>query len=395
MYEEEARNDAYRRPQAGYYGNGQSPVYSQAYPRNGRYTQNAVYPREETYDARNYEDTYEAAPYPVETYPEEEEWEQYVEQPRRTAPLQRPLQARRAQAVPAEMAVEETPAVIVDSHMVSRQDAYSQEEPEDEEEAFSSEQLEELAQTEAEVLVSSSVEDVVDLPIAPEDEEQSYDEEEDEDVHAFAEVDENDETILTPSDEEPEFMDEDESSESEFGESGRFEEQELFEEENESEESAIEDKSFVVPEEDFQETEDAMPGEGGSYDEEDEIPSETEDELSLVEPDEDAWDTQEAVSAKMPVDTAEVLAGGMNETLEEEDYDSSEEEDYNLSENTMNEDGEEEAGPRPSSSTIQARALLAQGIPPEEVAKRTGMGRSAVELLAQMAKGMLNPQDDD
>lgn len=387
MYAEEARNDAYRRPQTGYYGNGQSPAYSQAYPRNERYMQNAAYPREETYDARDYEDTYEAAPYPVETYPEED-WDQYVEQPRRTVPLQRSFHARRAQAVPAEMAVEETPAVIVDSHMVPRQDAYVQEEPEDEEAAFSSEQLEELAQTEAEVLVSSSVEDVVDLPMAPDEEEQSYDDEEDEDVHAFVETDENDETILTSADEEPEFMDEDESSEPEAGEPGRFEEQDLFGEEDEPETSAIEETSFAVPEEDFQETEEAMSGEGESYDGEDEIPSETEDELASFEPDEDAWDTQETGSAKMPVDTAEVLAGGMNETLEEEDYDTPEED-------TTDEDKEEEAGPRPSSSTIQARALLAQGIPPEEVAKRTGMGRSAVELLAQMAKGMLNPQDED
>ena len=41
---------------------------------------------------------------------------------------------------------------------------FAQEEPEDEGSAFSQEQMEELARTEAEVVVSSSVADVVDLP---------------------------------------------------------------------------------------------------------------------------------------------------------------------------------------------------------------------------------------
>ena len=48
-----------------------------------------------------------------------------------------------------------------------------EDEPEDEEPLFTPEQLEELAKTEAEVVVSSSVADVVDLPVQPDEEEEA------------------------------------------------------------------------------------------------------------------------------------------------------------------------------------------------------------------------------
>ena len=93
------------------------------------------------------------------------------------------------------------------------------------------------------------------------------------------------------------------------------------------------------------------------------------------------------MSAEASVDVEEMLAGGMNETVEEEDYDRS---------GNMTSGGrEEDVSPRPPSPTIRAREMLAQGMSPEEVARETGMGRRAVELLAQMAQGKLNPQDDD
>lgn len=370
MYAAEARNDAYRRPQAGYYDNGQPPVYEQAYPRNGRYPQDAVYSHEEPYDAREYGENYETASYPAETYPEEETWEQYVEQPRHSALPQRNLRAQRAQTVPVEMAVEETPAVIVDSQMVLRPDVYAQEEPEEEGAAFSPEQLEELARTEAEVVVSSSVADVVDLPMASDEEERTHDVSEDEDVHAFAEKDvsDEDELIAASPDEEPELPEEDESSE--ISQAGRFEEQ-------------TPEILFAEPEKEYPETGEDLADESEPFVAEDTIPAETAEENISSDPETEEGD----MSAEASVDAEEMLAGGMNETVEEEDYDRS---------GNMTSGGrEEDVSPRPPSPTIRAREMLAQGMSPEEVARETGMGRRAVELLAQMAQGKLNPQDDD
>ena len=42
---------------------------------------------------------------------------------------------------------------------------------------------------------------------------------------------------------------------------------------------------------------------------------------------------------------------------------------------------------RPSSPADRARELLQQGMSPDEVARETGMGRSALALLAQMSQG--------
>ncbi len=379
MYAEETGNGAYRRAQADYYGNGQPPVYEQAYPRNGRYPQDTAYSREDEFGPRTYEENYAAVSYPAETYSEEENWEQYVEQPRRAASPQGNSRIQRA--VPVEMAVEETPAVIVDSKMVARQDAYAQEEPEDDGPAFSAEQLEELAHTEAEVVVSSSVADVVDLP---------YDGAGNEDVHAFAEPDDDDtdaQVLITP-DEEQDFTDADglsdtETAKDEAALKSRFEEQDLFGEESTPDVSDGEETTFVASEEDISETAEDVPNETESFSMEEENPPETVEDNVSSEPDEKAWD----VPPEAPIDTEEMLASGLNETLEEDDYETSE--------NTANERQEEEVSPRPPSPTIHARELLAQGMSPEEVAKETGMGRSAVELLAQMAQGQLNSQDDD
>ena len=371
MYAEESGNGAYRRTQADYYGNGQSPVYEQSHPRNGRYPQEAEYSREDGYDGRVYGTNYAEVSYPVEMYPEEENGGQYVEQPRRTVSQQRNLRARPVQTVPAEMAVEETPAVIVDSKMVPRQDAYVQAEPENEEPAFSPEQLAELARTEAEVVVSSSVADVVDLP---------YDAAENEDVHAFAETDDGNTDAQN-------FTDDRDLAETEAEQDdarpGRFEEQDLFGEESEPVKPDREGMIFAASEEEFSETAEDVPDEAESFGAEEDVPPETVKENESFESDEEMWDD----SPEAPVDHEETLAGGMNETLEEDDYETPE--------HTSNDSREEEISPRQPSPTIRARELLAQGMPPEEVAKETGMGRSAVELLAQMAQGQLNSQEND
>ena len=47
-----------------------------------------------------------------------------------------------------------------------------------------------------------------------------------------------------------------------------------------------------------------------------------------------------------------------------------------------------------SSPAQRARELLAQGMDPQDVARETGMGRGAVELLAQMVKSKSKPQED-
>ena len=383
MYAAEAGNGVYRRSQPRYYDHGQPPVYEPSYPRNERYPQDAVYSREDGYDERAYDDNYAAASYPMESYPEEETetWEQYVEQPRRTAAPQGNPQTRRTQVIPAELAVEETPAVIVESKMMQRQEAYAQEEPEDEGPAFSSEQLEELARTEAEVVVSSSVADVVDLPMASPETEEPYDDEEDEDIHAIAETDDGDSgsPVLTPSDEELNLANENDVSET--AQSGRFEEQDLFgeEEKSESERSDAEEASFASSEE-VLETAEAAPDETASAAAEESV-----EEIMSTESEAAAW---AAVSTEPPLDDSEAPAGGMNETMDED-------EDYETPENKTDVISEEDVGPRSPSPTIRARELLAQGMSPEEVAKETGMGRSAVELLAQMAQGTLNSQGGD
>ena len=139
----------------------------------------------------------------------------------------------------------------------------------------------------------------------------------------------------------------------------------------------------VIPRESVPETAEELPGEVASLGTEEDIPSETQNGNATFEQDEEAWDN----FAEAPADTEEMLASGLNETLEAEDYEASD--------NTINERREEDVSPRPPSPTIRARELLAQGMSSEEVAKETGMGRSAVELLAQMAQGKLNSQEND
>ena len=142
---------------------------------------------------------------------------------------------------------------------------------------------------------------------------------------------------------------------------------------------------YVTPEfiETNPETGEEMSDESEPFVAEDIIPAETAEENISSDPETEEGD----MSAEASVDAEEMLAGGMNETVEEEDYDRS---------GNMTSGGrEEDVSPRPPSPTIRAREMLAQGMSPEEVARETGMGRRAVELLAQMAQGKLNPQDDD
>ena len=50
---------------------------------------------------------------------------------------------------------------------------------------------------------------------------------------------------------------------------------------------------------------------------------------------------------------------------------------------------------RPPSPAIRARELLASGKSVDEVVRETGMGRSAVDLLAQMAGNKEKTESDD
>ena len=396
MYAAESGDNAYRRAQDAYYEHGRSSVNPQAdYPRSGRYSRDMGYAREDAYDEREYAEHYDAQSYPVEPYPAEETWEQYVEQPRRAAPPQGIIHARHTRPVPVEMAVEETPAVIVDSTMLPRQDDYAQEVPEDEGSAFSQEQMEELARTEAEVVVSSSVADVVDLPMAPDGEEQAYDSAGDEDVHVFAATDTGGGDSPIPASskkEESAFSDEDVfaeaepvQAEDELMQPGRFEEQDLFEEENNLESTDVEETAFSASEEEDLASDEAenVPEEAEPFDVKEIILSETGDKTTHFETEEDAWETQETAAAEALVESDDEIS---EDAIGEEDI-------SDISAATMS--GEKEMSPRPPSPTIRARELLAQGMPPDEVAKETGMGRSAVELLTQMAQGQLNSQEDD
>ena len=50
---------------------------------------------------------------------------------------------------------------------------------------------------------------------------------------------------------------------------------------------------------------------------------------------------------------------------------------------------------RSDSPAIRARELLEKGMSPEEVTKETGMGRGAIDLLAQMVKSQRKAEDGD
>ena len=346
MYEEEAGNGAYRRAQEDHYDRGRPHVYTQAYP--------------------------------TEAYPEEDPWEQYVEQPRRTTLPEGNHRSRRAQAIPAELAVEETPAVIVDAQMASRQnDPYLREEPEENEPVFSQEQLKELARTEAEVVVSSSVADVVDLPLDSEEEDATYDGSDDEeDVHAYVETDEDDTDTLnaTLSESDQNVAEANEFSQEEDESSEWSEEKALFANESEPTSPAGGETSLLTAEEDdISDSVAEASVETEALDVEEGISPETSavtDETESYETEEDTWATSFTDDYTMLTDE--------EDSAEAEDIESS-----------------VKFSPSSSSPTSWAKELLARGMPPKAVARKTGLGQRAVELLAQMAKGELNSQADD
>ena len=318
------------------------------------------------YGHEHYAEPYEAVSYPSEPYREEERedtWEQYLEQPRRVSPSRRSARAARsAQTIPAEMAVEETPAVIVDSQLAPRRDSYRYEEPEENEPAFSQEQLEELARTEAEVVVSSSVADVVDLPMETE-----------EDVHAFAE----------PDTAEPEPMD----GEEEFSYETDEEQTELFADEEDwqpQEEDAV---NLTASAETESQTELSFAEEPTD---EENFDAESKDEISDVSeetpPSEQAEQEPTAGVMEALKEISQEDAVGEEEPAEEPAAPPEEEpEDMDFyGGGEVSDIATKE--PRPSSPADRARELLEQGMTPDEVVRETGMGRGAVELLKQMTQ---------
>ncbi|MCR5030372.1 MAG: hypothetical protein K5982_02760 [Selenomonadaceae bacterium] len=315
------------------------------------------------YSHEHYAEPYEAVSYPSEPYREEREenWEQYLEQPRRVASSRRSASADRpAQAIPVEMAVEETPAVIVDSQIAPRRDSYRYEEPEENEPAFSKEQLEELARTEAEIVVSSSVADVVDLPM------------ETEDVHAFAEPD----TAETESIDREELSYEPDEEQTElFADEESWQLQEEAADIAASDETQSQAEASLVAEETTEgESFDAESRDESTNDSEEALPSEPaaqETTAGVMEALKEISQEDEAGE----VEPAETPAASANEEPEDVDfYDGGEVPDIAPKDS------------RPSSTADRARELLEQGMTPDEVVRETGMGRGAVELLQQMSQ---------
>ena len=354
------------------------------------------------YGQGGYGNPYEAVPYPAESYPVEDTWEQYVEEPRRPTPSRAERGFRRTSDVPVEMVVEETPAVIVEPQVTNRRGDYLREEPEEEGPVFSPEQMEELAKTEAEVVVSSSVADVVDLPVHSDEAGDHRDaavlnegqeiESPEEDVHGFAEPEE----MEVPEEEAREFADAEEwppDKQQDFMEAADPEPiaaEEPFEEEG--------DRAMELPEEasaEFSEsTQPWMPEEAGAEEgmsaaaeaavasQEDSMASEPDEEEA---PQGEIFAFTEEEELALPasnVSASEKRPGGSDvsaEALREPGH-------------TVQNTADDSREPSP---TVRARALLAQGMSPAEAARETGMGRSAVELLAQMAKSMGKTQDSD
>ena len=331
------------------------------------------------YGGERYSEPFETVSYPAEPYREEEQeetWETYLEQPRRMASDRRSANASRStQAIPAEMVVEETPAVIVDSQLSPPRETYRYEALEEEEPAFSQEQLEELARTEAEIVVSSSVADVVDLPVQPETEGADAYGSETEDVHAFA---------------EPELPAEEELS-YESEERPEVETADTPEEETEDREAP---KSLVSAE--------SAPQAELAFAEPkvDEAPADEQEE-PLEEPQDEAV---HVLSAQEP---AAVVAEALHTISQDEvegeaDMEATAEEEAPIQEEAASQEGEAEEedvygggevpdiapkDARAPSLADRARELLQQGMAPDEVARATGMGRSALALLAQMTQG--------
>ena len=314
-----------------------------------------------TYNHEHFAEPYEAVSYPSEPYREEQQeetWEQYLEQPRRVSPPRR--SARSAQTIPAEMAVEETPAVIVDSQLAPRRDSYRYEEPEEHEPAFSKEQLEELARTEAEIVVSSSVADVVDLPM------------ETEDVHAFAEPDtaetepvDGEEPLYEPEEEQTElFADEEDWQPQDEDASALTASDET---EPQAEASLADETTDEEPFEAEAEGENANASEEA-------LPPEQEEQ----EPTAGVMEALKEISqedVRGEEEPAEAPAAPPEEEPEEMDfYAGGEVPDIVPKES------------RPSSPADRARELLEQGMSADEVVRETGMGRGAVELLKQMTQ---------
>ncbi len=334
--------------------------------------------------ARRYPERYETAAYPAEPASPTETWEQYVEEPRRAALPRDDRTYQRAAAVPAEMVAEETPAVIVDSHMTERHDDYWHEEPEEEGPAFSQEQLEELAKTPAEVVVSSSVADVVDLPM------------EQEDAHAFAEAEGSEEN--EPAFDEAEAAEEGAQAFTEAEDADASEKARIYAAPDEADVSAEEDAPDLKPEEEPEISDDLDSGEEDRRLElADEEPAEfakKEETLQAyageaAEPSIGDEEQQgEAPFARWDEAAQDGVWSGEEES--EEPVDSVDEE----TEISAREVQSAVVNSDSSSPAQRARELLAQGMDPQDVARETGMGRGAVELLAQMVKSKSKPQED-
>ena len=306
-------------------------------------------PRPVHYRDAAYEDVYERAVYPAETYASADEWDRHETMPRREARV-----IRWPEAAPAEMVVEETPAAIVEPRMGEIPELRIEEEPEDEGPIFTPEQLEELAKTEAEVVVSSSVADVVDLPMHPD--------EEDNDAYYETESDEDEQITAAENETEQEgasyWEQEAEEERSENGGHADYHEAE--------DESVQEPETGDVKTESAKETIDTPEPENEAAEQEapDDFEEEPEEKPGSL------YNDGESLSA--------VLSG---EIFEDED-----------------DEPKTETPPvtmRSDSPALRARELLEKGMPPEEVTRETGMGRGAIDLLAQMVKGQRKAESGD
>ena len=294
----------------------------------------------EAYGARDYGDGYVRNERPAETYAPANEWDKYEEAPRREART-----VRWPESAPAEIMVEETPAAIVESGMGTRPEPRA-EEPEEDEPIFTPEQLEELAKTEAEVVVSSSVADVVDLPVHPDEEAET----------AYSDLDQDEnERILEAEDEAEPKKENDEQDDYD-------EEEGEWEDENEEQENTLTETS--------------------------EAEAEKADETSFAAEDE--------------TETEEAELSDDSEEESEEQPESVDEDDEISSDASSDEDEEPEPGPtpppvatRPDSPALRARELLEKGMSPADVTKETGMGRGAVDLLAQMVEKQRKEESGD
>ena len=308
-----------------------------------------AYYENEAYDGQGYDDTYGSPAYPKETYAPAEEWNPYEDEPRGGEPRT----IRWPESAPAEMIVDETPAAIVEPNMGTRPEPRVEEEPEEEEPLFTPEQLEELAKTEAEVVVSSSVADVVDLPVQPDEEEEA----------AYADLEPNLEERILDADDEG----------TPTAESG-----------GQDDYAGVEDE----PAEEGDAQQASAPSAG----------TEEEAEVTLFSSEPEA-ETEEAAAK-----TEEQEDSDADEEASEDSLQSEDEDGENRSAALGDEFSEEEdsrgtdtpsVAVRSDSPAIRARELLEKGMSPEEVTKETGMGRGAIDLLAQMVKSQRKAEDGD